>query len=550
MAITPQNYTKEGVEEILGQSAIAVQEFTQSALMGTHVLNELKADIRALQDKEQVLLAHFGGLEGLKQHIAKFKQDAQNLSGKGLGINFTWPYEAMSNELRREAQQDFERYILQEMQQHLAKDAIDSLTTQDLYRFLNLKDLGLDGIKAVITERGTTVSMPRRSGGQVGSKQTMELSNFMLHKASPAVQRRIREAINRIKQEYKDRGMTDATGDFSIKNNQLLIKMGTRWSQLTQNLKETDARKDPYIKKNLSSINRQMIQDIRNTLNIDASVFNPVIEQMLRQNPYMFFVGQNANQITGLIGEITAMILFYDLIGHYPSVAWAAQNTGLSGTQASADIIINAGYGIQVKNSTSDFGSINNQYQELTIGFSNVSLDRLGDIFLFNSEGIEDLYDTKIYNIPYTWGRGSGTFSGGSNGKFSADAQYIDSLIKQFETIMTMYSSSLLYMDNVRGKGVNVYSGDIGNVLYMVNLVPFLASEILQKIVDALEGKGMNPLSFSISGYKDQVNGTIVDDINPNPHDFFSNAGTESSFYGPRNKNRRYLQTSYTFRQY
>ena len=547
MAVTSLNWTLPGVETIVGQSSIAVDQFSQSALNGTSVLIELAADIRALQEKENALLAKFGGLEGLKSRIAKFKADAANLSGKGLGINFTWSYEAMLDESRKQAQEEFNTYIAGEMQKHLAKDATDPLTTDDLYRFLNLKDLGLDGIEAVVTNRGTTVSMPRRSGGQVGSKKNnMELSNFLLHKSSPAVQRRIREAVEKIKQEYKDRGLVNADGTFTISGDRMEIKMGTKWSNLTKNLTETEAKKDPYIQKNLSNINREIIRGIRSTLGVDSSIINSVFNHMLHQNPYMFFVGQNSNQITGLIGEITAMVLFYDLVGHYPSVSWAAQNTGLSGTQASADIIINKGYGIQVKNSTSDFGMIENAAKELTIGFSEVSFDRLGDIFNFSSEIIEDLYDTRVYNMSYTWGNGSGTFSSGGNNNFDPIDKEIDMLIDKFENLMTMYSSSLLYMDDVRNKGLNVYSGNIGNVLYMINLVPFLASDMLQKILNAIEGRGNNPLSFSIERHKDSIGETIIDEINPNPHEFFSKAGTEQSF-GPRRGGSRYLKTSYTF---
>ena len=171
MAVTSQNWTLPGVEEIVGRSSMAVDQFSQSALNGVSVLNSLKADIKALQKKENDLLAKFGGLQELKSRIAKFKADAANFAGKGLGINFTWPYEAMSDEIKRKAQEDFETYILAEMQKHLAKDATDTLTTEDLYKFLNLQDIGLDGIKAVVTNRGATVSAPRRSGGQVGSKK-------------------------------------------------------------------------------------------------------------------------------------------------------------------------------------------------------------------------------------------------------------------------------------------------------------------------------------------------------------------------------------------
>lgn len=554
MAITPQNWTLPGVETILGQSAIAINEFTQSALNGTHVLTELAADVRALQQKEQNLLAKFGGINELKSRIAQFKIDANNFAGRGLRLNFTIPYETAMDEQLRKAQKDFEIYIVNYLKEHLAEDIFNNLNAQDLFKYLNLKDLGLSNlITVMVSEKGATIKGLKRSGGQVGGKKdNRALSELLLKDSSSAVIARIGKAVDRIKKDLAKQGI-NLEAHTEINQNRIRIYSGTKWAQLTSSggvpLSETTARKNPEIVKNIDNINQQIINEIKAQIGINAhteTAFNSVMQHMLGKNQFMFFVGKNVNQITGLIGEIMAMVLFYDLIHEYPSIEWAAQHTGLSGTQASADIIIDAGYGIQVKNSTTDFGMIENTAQELTIGFSNVSFDRLGDMLHFNSEAIEDLYDTQLYNISYTWGNGSGTFTEGSNKHFDSTDNYIDTLIKQFELLMSMYSSSLLYMDDARNKGLNVYSGDIGNVLYMVNLVPYLASDMLQKIINAIEGKGTNPLIFTVEQHKDLVSGTIVDDINPNPHVFFSNAGSEYTF-GPRQKNSRYLKTSYNF---
>lgn len=564
MAITASNKTKPGVEEILAQSAMAIDDFSQSALNGTTVLNELKADIIALQDKENALLARFGGLEGLKARIAQFKADAGNFAGKGLLLNLTLPFSVATDEELKKAQDNFEKYIIGTLVHELGEEIVQNLTAQDLFRFLNLEDLGLSSlITVMVSEKGATVKgFKRKSGGQFGSKNNNQaLSEFMVKKSSSALINRINQAANRIKRDLKKEGI-ELESHTEIQANHIKIYAGTKWAQLTSRggkggipLSESEARNNSYVTKNLNNINRQIKNEIRSQLNINSNnsrAFDLVMNHMLNQNPYMFFVGKNSNQITGLIGEITAMILFYDLIHSYPSVQWAAQHTGLSGTQASADIIINDGYGIQVKNSTSDFGMIENEAQELTIGFSDVSFSRLGDVLGFYSDPIENLYDAREYNVSYEWGdgkrkKGGGTFREGSNAGFSGVDSYIDELITRFEDLMTMYSSALLYMDNVRGKETHFYSGDIGNVLYMVNLVPFVASDMLQKIVDAIEGKGTTPLVFSVSQRKAIFNGDITNDINPNPHQFFSEAGTEIT-YGPNRAHSRYFKTSYTFR--
>lgn len=546
MAITSRNKSIEGVDYIVLTSSYAIEEFSQSALIGTSILNELKADIIELQKREQALLAHFGGLEELKSRIARFKADAQKFAGRHLGTNLTFAYEAANKASLAKAQQEFEYYIVQSMQNYLPEVARESLTAEVLFRYLNLKDLGLTSMEMIVTEQGSTFTKGQHiSGGQVGGKKqaNIPLSEFLLHKASSGVQARVEDAVKQIKKEL---GINVDT-DISIQGNHLRI--GEKWQMETHGLTETEAKNNKAITEDLGNINRRIAEEIEQMLGLNnySSIYWRIMGQMLSQNPYMFFVGDNKHQLTGLIGEITAMILFYDLVGDFPSLEWAAQNTGLSGTQASADIIINAGFGIQVKNSTSDFGLIEDSTQALTIGFSEVSLDRLGGLFGFNANSIEDLYDAHVYNIAYTWGDGSGTFAAGGNSRFSPYVSAMNDLINKFESLMMMYSSSLLYMEDVRNKKINVYSGDIGNVLYMVNLVPYLASNMLQKIVDAIEGKASNPLSFALEGYKEQANGTIIDDINPDPHAFFSSAGTETSFYEIRNKSSRKFKTSYTF---
>lgn len=566
MALTEQNKSKEGVESIVLKSSYAIEEFRTGAYVAEDRMQIMQKEIDALIQKENQLLSKFGGMSGLINKINKFKADANNLSGKGLGINFTWAYQTEMEKGLKKAQKDFEIYLLGYLRQKLGEDIVNNLHSSDLFEFLNLKEFGLSDLTVEVTESGGTVLQAKkgtkRAGGQIGSKKdNQKLSEFLLKSSSSAVYGRVDDAVDWAKKQLKLEGV-DLKAFAKIEKNRLKIYPGTNWFKLTSRggkpLTETEARANPYIVKNLDSINKQIKDDIKASLGINGEVIDKVFDHMLGQNDYMFFVGKNEKQITGLIGEITAMVLFFDLVGSYPSVSWAAQHTGLSGTQASADIIIKDGYGvevensygIQVKNSTEDLDFFEIGSKGHSIGFSEVSFETLGAKLGFQYQPIEDLYSTDIYNVGYEWTKkegGGNTFKAGTNPDFVAIREEIERLENEFERMMATYSSALLYMDDVRKSGTTFYSGSIGNVLYMVNLIPYRASEMLERIKnELLATESLKAISFNASFYKKSSGRTIVQDINVNPHAFFSGAGTESSFFGE--KNSPLFKTSFNFR--
>lgn len=558
MALTEQNKSKEGVEFIVLKSSYAIEEFRTGAYMAEDRMQIMQKEIDALIQKENQLLSKFGGMSGLINRINKFKADANNLSGKGLGINFTWAYQTEMEKGLKKAQKDFEIYLLGYLRQKLGEDIVNNLHSSDLFQFLNLKDFGLSDLNVKVTNEGATVievnKGAKRSGGQIGSKKdNQKLSEFLLKSSSSAVYARVDDAVKWAKKQLKLEGV-DLKAFAKIEKNRLNIYPGTEWFNLTSHggkpLTETEARKNPYIVKNIDNINEQIKSDIKSSLGINGEVIDRVFNHMLGKNKFMFFVGRNDKQITGLIGEITAMVLFFDLIGDYPSVTWAAQHTGLSGTQASADIIIKDGFGIQVKNSTEDLDSFELNSKGHSIGFSEISFERLGSTFGFQYQPIEDLYSTDIYNIEYEWNKkrgGGNTFTSGSNPNFTAIREEIETLEHEFERLMATYASALLYMDDVISSGKTFYSGEIGNVLYMVNLIPYRASEMLERIKNELLSTGdLNAISFETMIKGGTFGKTIIQDINVNPHAFFSGAGTESSFFGEKGK--PLFKTSFNFR--
>lgn len=561
MAITSQNWSQVGVDSIIAQTSAALDNFRNSALEQDGGLSLLSQQIIKLREQEQEVLNYFGGdLKSLKQRIEDFKADAQNFTGVSLGMNFTWAYKDAYDEKMQQIQDDFKNYIVGYIADYVNKSDISLLTEKDVADFLNLTK---ESWEVFVTTGGSTV---KRKGGQIGLKsdkgKNQKLSELIVTRITPGVTQRIQEFMTMYKDLPQNMIQTPKTN-----GNTLSIPFGAQWEKLTNGEKESWARE--HLDANsteMEHIKKTITDGIIDTLGLSKhqAIAHMVIEHMLTTNPYMFFIGGNEKQMTGLIGEIMSMILFYDLVHYYPDFDWAARHTGLSGTQDSADIIIKAGTGvevstgIQIKNSIQDYaleieGAMNN-----TIDFSRVGVDRLGDTLGFDYNTIENLYDTLDYNIAYGWDT---TNVKGQDNKYHSHTDFYDSgdsdfqkqryqlenLQRRFENLLRLYSGSLLYMADVLQNNKNFYSQNTGNILYMVNLVPFLASDMLEKIYNELVSRQKNKsITFSSSFNKGANDGmTIIDEIEPNPHAFFSRAGTEGNYFSGRGK--RYIQTSYTF---
>lgn len=561
MAITSQNWSQVGVDSIIAQTSAALDNFRNSALEQDGGLSLLSRQIIELDKQEQQVLSHFGGsLDSLKQRIEDFKADAQNFTGVDLGMNFTWAYKDAYDKKMLQIQEDFKNYIIGYVAEYVGKQDVNLLTEKDIADFLNLTE---ESWEVLVTTGGSTV---KRKGGQVGFKnienQNKKISELIATRITPGITQRIQDFMKRYKNLPKN-----IIQPPKVNGDTLNIPFGAQWEQLTNGEKESWARENLDANSpEMKNIKATITKGIINTLGLSKhqAIAHMVIDHMLEINPYMFFIGGNEKQLTGLIGEIMSMILFYDLVHYYPSFGWAAQHRGLSGTQDSADIIIEDGTGvevstgIQVKNSIQDYaleieGAMNN-----TIDFSRVGIDRLGDTLGFDSNIIENLYDTLDYNISYSWNtnheKGEDNryhshtdFTGGGNSSFQKQRYQLENLQRRFENLLRLYSASLLYMADVLQTNKNFYSQNTGNILYMVNLVPFLASDMLKKIYDELVNRQKNKsVTFTSSFNSSAADGvTIIDEIEPDPHAFFSRAGTEGNYFTGRGK--RYIQTAYTF---
>lgn len=543
MALTKENYTLDGVMDILAQSTGAIDRFEASALKGASTKDQLIGEMQRLRRREEELLSVFGGRAGLEQRIADFKRDASNFSGIGLGLNFTIPYENFMDATARQFQEEFEQIFLKAVREEFHPAAEKELPDM-IIKYLNehKEDFRIEGI---LTEHGTKLT---KVPNVQSTKGMNDGENMIVKQMTKPVQRRIQAAINFIKKNPKYKNILDKANT-KVKSNGNIISAsaGATWAKTVSQL-------TPEQIKNLSSaelkkINNHIIDSIINGMGLSKykNLAKRVIQtEMLTKEPLMFFKSKgNANDITGLIGEICAMILFFDLTHTYPSISWAATHRDISGNQDSADIIINEGLGIQVKNTTQDLNAL----EGIKVSFKNVNLSTLGKDLGFEDNIIENLYDTKTYNISYGWKHEKGgskrvtSFTKGSNSNFDSVEADIENLINQFETVMSSYAADLMYMAP-SGTSVPLLSGDVGNVLYMVALKPYYATEILQDIINTLDNARESRSLLFTAYRKDGAGRNITADL---PGIYKETGAGEPTQFG---KGSMKLKTSFLFKQY
>lgn len=559
MALSSNNTSVQGLYQILAESSMAVDNFTNLMDQRPNLSKTLGQQVSELKQMEDQLLNHFGGRKELEKRLNDFKRDYHNFSGKTLQPDLLLPYEMEADQSKKELQQFFEECIIKPMQQQLRSRGLDKkLQFKDLYNFLNLQDMTMENWLLVVTEEGTNIK--KRSGGQIGSKNAsireQSLEELFLHAASEPVQR----AVRKYKEKWEAKHKRPFKVNLNMQSSIMTVTVGNVWGQLTQGLSKKAAMKDPYIIANLADINTKIRNAIANELGIiNRSTYDLVIDHMLTKNNFLFFVGSNSNALTGLMGEICAMILFYDLTHQSPSVQWAAQNT-TSGRQASADIMIkniaNQAYGIQVKNTTKDFDAMKKRGEGLDISFTDIKFSKLATLLGFDALPIQNLYSTLVYNVPYDWEREK---SGGKKNHtrffetatsdsddFMNIKMDLEAARDRFEMSMYLLSAALLYMADTRETDVKFYTGDVGNVLYIVSMEVYYASDMLQKVLDNITNKLNQPIKFSAAYRDKQGSNIITDDINPNPAKFFL-SGT-SEYIRKTDSRQLYFTTSYTFK--
>lgn len=474
------------------------------------VKRQLNDYISGLEDEEKNLLSKFGiscsqvadGEKELQQKFSNF----YNRSGL---INFTGPQleklildDYRAGILTKNA--EITRYIKNVIQPAMAQISIKEGT--ELYRIEAAKAFNdvINGMIAKVKESGTQVDFK----GKVSSKRGISTEGNIY------ASRITKAQIERIEFLMKQSGFTSKTKpkvSTTISNNSIITQVNFNWYDITKGMTATEASKLDV--RELNQMNERIVDLIVSNVNSHyGDLIRSYLNRMIYAEPYMFFVGKNVNAITGLLGEMSALIAISELLGssyRHKIVQWVAQEKS-GGKQLSIDILLKDIAGIQVKNTSKNFSEL----PELRIDFAEGSgreiLYKLEQAYGIQLTDLEEVFESDGFNVPAA-ARGGKYKEVGIDYAFKHGAEPKDwqdflkaydamkKTIEKAETFMTAFAPDFLYMSggtvfqNQLANLSDAISGAINgagmmraNDLYIVGGMPFFASTMLKEIEDNL----------------------------------------------------------------
>lgn len=257
--------------------------------------------------------------------------------------------------------------------------------------------------------------------------------------------------------------------------------------------------------------------------------FYPEIREFLLKDPAQIYVGRNAKNITGLLGELQGYLYMTIILGREPSsIGWVGGQQR-EGHQSHTDLtmvlksegIEEREIGIQVKNSINDNMII--QFQDM-VGLT---------------EDFKSIYYFEKFNVPYeiTGPKGSRKAVSGNPPTFTSTRNQIESLREEADRVASLQAAAMMYMDVAEEFSKTGQANR--NILYIISGQIFDAATMLTKIRNAIDTRSRS--SFALQAYlKKENRSTIIEDLNDKG---FSLIGSE----GGNVKNFK-LTTSYNFK--
>ncbi len=512
--------TAETANEMLSVLEGKLMEATGTSDMVSAVINKLQNCIDAISKIENDLLRAFG-VETEAELQAKFKNFYSksgliNLSGSMLRDAFVETYRISIDKNMKEMQNFIDRTIVPAMIASMQQEGIQTVGDEAIKIFNQaLKGMiincDLGSGKVVVTRSGNPVSV-----GPDG------IPRILASRLTKEQERR----INQLRDYAKTHGGAKITGSITASNNSVIARMTSEWYDLTEKGMSPSQIKDALAK---GKITQQQFDTINNKIigMIGAQTSRPDLvekyaKKMLAKDPYMFFVGKNANDITGITGEISAVIAISELLVNVDAdkiMNWVATNK-INDKKLSIDILLEGLGNIQVKNTTLDLATIPLINVDFAQGNIDSILGRLEQGYSWNTEILRSVIESETFNIPAKRSGSSlrETSIGTSfvRGKEPSDwdafveaYNLMTSIIARTHTFLTAFAPDFLYIggpSDFKHQLANLdYSlnGFIGTGihLYLVGGVPHLAStqlKVIQEDLSNLKQLKDNAMHFNL----------------------------------------------------
>lgn len=503
MGLLSKLVTKEGVEAQINFSEQKLQEI-QVKYNLFYLKQELLNQINAVKENEKIFLhaLNANSIQEVNERLNRIRENMpgiKNLNGTQLTNEFLISAEQSYRAKTNQDEADFFKFMAEEEGYQSSFP-----TTEEFQNWFQ----GILG-SVLVNGKGVSITSTR------GYANATSLDQVVLKKLSAAQKKRIQEYL-------KQKRNTNISGNTELSNNSVTSSINIPdWSSLTLGMKEKEVR-DMLDKGQMSHSELQRILASLVSLIISKVGSDPIFLQAVREVIYqpdsltkVFYGGNIVNGITGLLGEIQGLYYIKALLnnpdakGNGASVSWVG---GIGNPHE--DLILffkGRATGIQIKNTAKDLEEIKR--------LSNVSfISRQVDNFDFIQSKLGAYYDELVtiyamnaFNIEVDI-EGGYPYKPGYNEEFNATRQRIVSLRQQVDRVMTIFTSSLMYMAAIEStNGIST-----GNSVYLLGGTTFqLASEILVNLYSQIE-QGTQPDLKVTSHFNKGVNevGTIADYFN------------------------------------
>lgn len=502
--------------------------------------SQLQKKIKELEQKEIKMLKALG-IEGsdLNQMLTEANRRIQEynnitqftFSGQELYNKFVAPYQDKTVADAKELNEAFRKLVLQELKsgKSALPERIAKMKGGEIYetvmRILNRENTSnknmvysAKGLKEITKE----------------NLANLDINLFTLEQKNRAI-----KIAKDFQKKQKNNNIVEPEVNIKVSNSS--IDTYVDWKSATGGRTGKEVKgKDDVIAK----AQKRLLDGILSIIPADGKYrirFKNAYNQVIGKHSTAIFVGGNANEITGLLGEIQAMI-YLDVImngdrSNMSNINWVG-GTIDGGTKPHADLLLETlgkNYGIQVKNTTAITDT--RTYHFTTLNAANF-LDRLAQFGLSTTtkEYLENMYAAYVFNVGVAnqegvWVQVPYDQVKDENNEFVPARLKLDELPKVADQLFEAFAAELMYMSTSEFVGANM---DSANVLYMLGSAGIqVASQLLaEKDQQVMDAKNNTIKRFNVDvDFSKSSAYTIADAYNANKSALKTNQSEHSFDY-------------------
>lgn len=514
---------------------------------------DLQRKIKELEQKEIQMLKALG-IEGndLNQMLNEANRRIQEynnitqftFSGQELYNKFVAPYQDKTIAEAKELNEAFRKLVLQELKNEnsVLPERIAKMKGGEIYETV---------MKILNRENASNKNMVYSVKGMKGITKE-NLANLDINLFTSEQKNRAIKIAKNFQKKLKNNNVIEPEVDVKTSNSS--IDTFVNWRSVTggRTGKEVKGKDDVIIK-----AQQKLLDGILSILPTNGNYqtrFKNAYNQVIGKHSTAIFVGGNANEITGLLGEIQAMI-YLDVIingnrSNMSNIDWIGGITE-DGSKPRADLLLQTlgkNYGIQVKNTTAVTDT--RTYHFTTLNAANF-LDRLAQFGLSTTtkEYLENMYAAYVFNVGVAkqngvWVKVSNEQVKDKDNEFVPARIKLDKLPEIADELFEAFAAELMYMSTSEFVDANM---DSANVLYMLGSAGIkVASQILaEKDQQVMDAKNNSIKRFNIDvDFSKSSAYTIADAYNANKSALKTNRSAHSVDY---TLSQIKLTSSYTF---